>query len=111
MKEGDRDLVSCAGSPSRTVSIVGCGEGVIGEMLERNRRSHFLVYGYIENGDSKQDQIQRDKVLAKDILKEIGITDTNMKSMRLGGFDPTKLQRPDLSRFICHFLIMLLPWC
>lgn len=96
LNESNKDLsdgtVPSSAITSTSVSVTE--EEIINEMLKRNRRSYnFIIHGCVEIGDNKQNQIGLDEALAKDILKESGFTDTNVKPVRLGKFGSTKQHR------------------
>lgn len=77
-------------SPSVLVST----EEIISEMYDRNRRAqNIIVYGSLEEGNSKHEQIQKDVATVQDLLTEVGVDCDQLKPMRLGRFDASVQQR------------------
>ncbi|KAK9680197.1 hypothetical protein QE152_g39284 [Popillia japonica] len=73
--------------PGLTPSPVAVTEEIISEMLERNRRSsNIIIYGSVEQGSSKQEQVSQDTTFIKDLLIQLEIPQTDIKPQRLGGY-------------------------
>lgn len=69
-------------------------EEIIGEMLERNKRSaNMIIFGSEKKFSSKAEQVLHGEGLVRDVLNECNITDDNIEPIRLGKFDPSRQVR------------------
>lgn len=68
-----------------------CAEEIINEIQERNKRSqNIIIYGSLEEGASRQDQVQMDTGTVQSILTHVGVTCSEIRPVRLGKFDSTR---------------------
>lgn len=94
MQEKYNRLVSDVGVKSVGSSDMAITEEVINEIHERSKRSqNIIIYSCPEEGNSKQDQIQRDTVTVQNLLTKSGVAGDQIKPVRLGKFDSTQQQR------------------
>lgn len=69
-------------------------EEIISEMLERSKRStNIIIYGSVETGKSKQEQVQQDTTTVQDLLTHLNVSDSNIKPFRLGKCDTSRTVR------------------
>lgn len=69
-------------------------EEIINEITDRNTRSYnVMIYGSVESCTSKQEQIYHDSGIVNSILTGLDLVEQNVKPIRLGKFDPTKINR------------------
>lgn len=86
-------LTSNPSDPVKLPAMLDSEEG-ISEINERNKRaSNLIIYGSVESGKSKNEQIEHDASLVTDILSQIGLTEGSLAPQRIGKFDPSKQMR------------------
>lgn len=70
-------------------------EKIIHEISEREKRkNNIVVFGYKEaTSSSRNEQSKLDNELVDEICLDLGITDANIKTFRLGKYDPTQSER------------------
>ena len=80
--------------PPPPISNECAAEEIIEEIAERSRRSfNLLVFGSVELGKTRKEQLDLDEALTTDMLEGLELPQDNIKSVRIGKYDSTKTSR------------------
>ncbi|KAI4471022.1 hypothetical protein MML48_1g04027 [Holotrichia oblita] len=106
----DIDALRAQATPRAESEVYGT-ESIIQEVIERDRRkNNIIIFNVPEEKDGgKENQVASDEATARRILTELDVSLGDIKPIRLGKFDRTKLDRkrpikltfPDNNRY-CH---------
>ena len=94
LKSELRELKSQITAPTQPSSSLSGVEEIMEEIAERNKRSfNVLVFGSVELGRTRKEQLEMDSALACDLMDSLDVSRDAVKPISVGKYDSTKSPR------------------